>query len=120
VLGGESRDGWWRSAARQRLLARIRGFEHRGAELWVVFDGARPAPADLSGAAARVVFAPSADEWLLRRVARSPDPSGLAVVTADRSLAERARRKGARVVSPGAFLARCSASEPAPHDGTAL
>lgn len=120
VLGGESREGWWRGAARERLLERVRRFEHRGAELWVVFDGSQPTAVDASGDAARVVFAPSADEWLLRRVARSPDPAGLAVVTADRSLAERARRKGARVVSPGAFLARCAPSAPGPPEGTAL
>jgi rRNA-processing protein FCF1 len=44
---------------------------------------------------------------LLREVREAEDPAHLAVVTADRRLAERARQRGARVVAPTAFLARC-------------
>jgi predicted RNA-binding protein with PIN domain len=119
LLGGESREGWWRGTARERLLDRVRHFDARGAELWVVFDGSHPVEAAATADAAHVIFAPSADEWLLRRIAHAPDPSALAVVTSDRSLAERARRRGARVVSPGAFLARCPAPDAA-GGGTAL
>jgi hypothetical protein len=75
----------------------------------VVFDGPRPLPAPAEGEAAgapRIAFAPSADEWLLRRV-REAGPGAVAVVTADRRLADRARARGAQVVSPQAFLARC-------------
>ncbi|MEM7412584.1 MAG: NYN domain-containing protein [Myxococcota bacterium] len=109
LLAGRSREGWWRSHFREELLGRVARFEAAGAELWVVFDGAHPA-ADDAEAPRRVrsVFAPSADDWLLRRL--SGRPAGeVAVVTADRRLAERAKRRGAAVVAPAAFLARCPA-----------
>jgi predicted RNA-binding protein with PIN domain len=108
VLRGNDRQGWWREEMRARLLARVAGFEDEAAELWVVFDGRGPlADAELRSARPRVVFAPSADEWLLAEVREAEDPSTIVVVTADRQLADRARHRGARVVSPRAFLARC-------------
>ena len=55
----------------------------------------------------RRFFAPSADDWLVAQVRASPAPDCLAVVTADRAVAGRARHRGAQVVSPRAFLARC-------------
>jgi hypothetical protein len=75
--------------------------------VWVVFDGpdAREAPV---GDRLYAVFAPSADDWLLRRVRSAPAPGELAVVTADRRLAARARHVGAQVVPPHAFLAHCT------------
>jgi hypothetical protein len=109
VLRGNDRQGWWREEMRARLLARVAGFEDQAAELWVVFDGRGPlADAELRSLRPRVVFAPSADEWLLAEVRAAEDPSGVVVVTADRQLADRARHRGAQVVSPRAFLARCS------------
>jgi hypothetical protein len=108
VLGGRERTDWWREAAREELLARIRGFDAGGAEIWVVFDGARPAPEGGDAPMPHVVFAPSADDWLLARIRGAEEPAAIAVVTADRRLAARARHRGARVVTPGAFLSRCS------------
>ena len=52
-----------------------------------------------------VVFARSADDWLVKRVRAAGEP--VCVVTSDRQLADRARRRGAEVVSPRRFLARC-------------
>ena len=110
VLGGRDRAEWWSEPRRTELLERAATFDDPSAEVWVVFDGARP-PVEPSTPSAsqrvREVFAPSADEWLLARVRRVERPAGLAVVTADRRVAARARRRGARVVSPPAFLARC-------------
>jgi hypothetical protein len=106
VLRGRERSVWWSRAARERLLARVRGFEDRAAEVWVVFDGPHPLPEEAPGSGPRVVFARSADEWLLRRAGEAG--AGAAVVTADRRLAARARARGARVVSPGDFLSRCA------------
>jgi hypothetical protein len=86
--------------------------------VWVVFDGpdARelpdPGAAGGGGARPRLVFAPSADDWLLRR-ARDAAPGEVAIVTADRRLAARARSRGATVVSPREFLARCGRDEAA-------
>ena len=108
VLRGNDRQGWWREDVRARLLARVAGFDDAAAELWVVFDGRGPlGAAEESSLRPRVVFAPSADEWLLAEVRDAEDPSAVVVVTADRQLADRARHRGARVVSPRAFLARC-------------
>jgi len=115
LLRGTPREGaWWTREAREALLERVRRFDPGEAEVWVVFDGPDPreiadpgAPPD-AARPARVVFAPSTDEWLLAR-ARAARPGELAVVTADRRLAERARARGARVVPPAAFLARCGA-----------
>jgi len=111
-LGGRDRSGWWREALRGELLALADRFDDPTAEVWVVFDGPRPeadaAPPGAASSRLQRVFAPSADAWLLDRVRRAPDPSRLAVLTADKQLAARARHRGARVVSPRAFLERCS------------
>jgi hypothetical protein len=114
VLSGRDRRDWWTRPRREALLGRIAGFDAPGAEIWVVFDGPRSeADADPGTPApgVRPVFAPSADAWLLQRVREAAAGSlAVAVVTADRSLADRARHRGARIVSPRAFLARCAGS----------
>jgi predicted RNA-binding protein with PIN domain len=107
LLKGESRSGWWREPARSRVVELARGFDAAGAEVVVVFDGAEPQAADAADAQPRIVFAAPADDWLLRAVRTAPDPARVAVVTADRQLAARIRHKGAKVVSPSAFAARC-------------
>jgi hypothetical protein len=111
ALGGRAREPWWGSEAREAVTARAAALGD-ASRVVVVFDGPRPTPgpAEHAGRVA-VVFAPSADAWLLREVRRAADPSRLAVVTADRRLADRARHHGARVVAPGAFLAACAAPE---------
>jgi hypothetical protein len=116
VLRGRERANWWTREVREQLLARVRGFDDRSAEVWVVFDGPHPlseADAAASQGGPRIAFAASADAWLLQRVREAP-AGQVAVVTADRPLAARARARGARVVSPHDFLARCS--EPVPED----
>ena len=114
VLRGNDRRGWWREEMRARVIERVAAFEDAAAELWVVFDGPGPGgDAERDSRRPRVVFAPSADEWLLEAVRETPDPASVVIVTADRQLADRARHRGARIVSPRAFLARCEArSEP--------
>jgi predicted RNA-binding protein with PIN domain len=106
LLHGRERGRWWEEEARERLMARLARFDEPGAQLQVVFDGPRPAEASAEEGAS-VVFAEDADAWLLREVGREEDPAQLIIVTADRSLADRARHRGAQVVSPKAFLARC-------------
>jgi predicted RNA-binding protein with PIN domain len=105
LLAGRVREGWWTSPFRDELIGRAQEFEQRDAEVWVVFDGAHPPDARDAGRV-RSVFAPSADEWLLARI-RERDPAQIALVTADRRLAARARNHGVEVVAPAAFLARC-------------
>ncbi len=107
VLKGEERGEWWREPARARVLELADALPDPGAEVWVVFDGERPDAGQDRPGRVRQVFAPSADEWLVRRIKDSSRGTPVAVVTADRSLADRARHHGAQVVSPQAFAARC-------------
>ena len=107
LLAGRVREGWWTSPFRNELIGRAQEFEEPDAEVWVVFDGANPPDAPEAGRV-RSVFAPSADEWLLARI-RERDPGEVALVTADRRLAARARKHGVEVIAPAAFLARCRA-----------
>jgi predicted RNA-binding protein with PIN domain len=107
VLRGRDRREWWRAEARERVVELVRRLDAPGAEVIVVFDGRRPPDEPERPDGPRVVFAASADEWLIRAVREAPDPSQVAVVTADRQLAERARHRGARVVGPIAFRQRC-------------
>lgn len=107
LLGGRDRANWWTESKRRELLDRVDHFEDTGAELWIVFDGRHKAPEPHQAVSPRCVFAPSADAWLVERVREAADPTQMAVVTADRQLAGRARSRGAQVVSPRDFLARC-------------
>lgn len=107
VLRGRERGQWWREASRAQLLELARSFDDPEAEVWIVFDGPREIPETPANPRLRVVFAPSADEWLLRRLRSAPDPSQLGVVTGDRRLAIRSRQRGAQVIMPREFLDRC-------------
>jgi hypothetical protein len=112
LRSGDSRKDWWKSANRERVLELARSFEDRDAELVIVFDGSEP-PSEpaADGSGPRVVFAAPADDWLLATVKATPNPHRVAVVTADRRLADRLRDRGAQVVSPTAFAARCRNGE---------
>ena len=105
LLAGREREAWWSARHREELLGRVEAFEEPDAEIWVVFDGARP-HGPHPGGRVLAVFAPSADEWLLARL-RERGAERVTVVTADRRLAARARHRGAQVVAPARFLARC-------------
>jgi hypothetical protein len=108
LLGGRERDEWWTARRRTELLERAACFDDPAAEVWVVFDGPEGEPEGSDARGPRPVFAPSADDWLIARVRAAEDPGQIAVVTADRRRAGRARRRGARVVAPSEFLRRCS------------
>jgi len=108
VLRGRDRAEWWTEPRREQLVALAERFDDADAEIWIVFDGHGPeAPGEVPPGRVRRIFAPSADDWLLATVRASPEPACLAVVTADRAVAGRARHRGAQVVSPRAFLSRC-------------
>lgn len=107
---------WWSGAARERLVTLARGFPDPDAEIWLVFDGPHPPPESERGErpAVRIEFAPSADDWIVKRVRTADDPQSIAVVSGDRQVGGRARHAGAVVVSPRLFLAHCGASSPSP------
>jgi hypothetical protein len=117
-LGGRDRTDWWTAPRRSELLEIAGNFDDPRAEVWVVFDGPHPQPAEAADGnerdgderpgRLRSIFARSADEWLLARVRAAEDPGRIAVVTADRKVADLARHRGARVYSPREFLDRCT------------
>lgn len=112
LLGGEDRSEWWKASGRARVLEAVAAATHEEERdrVWVVFDGSRPAPAPAQNGCEtdrlQSVFAPSADDWLVRRVKDAADPTQVVVVTNDRKLANRTRHLGARLVSPSDFLSR--------------
>ena len=115
ALGGRVFESWWNEEGRGLVIERAARLSAQGERVTVVFDGDRAAEREREDAAAsglRIVFARDADKWLLRAAREAPDPGAVAVVTADRSLADRARRKGSLVVSPGEFLTRCGETAP--------
>jgi hypothetical protein len=107
VLKGRDRREWWRGPARARVLDLAGGLPDADAEIVVVFDGEDPDEAPELPPRVRQVFAPSADDWLVRRVKATPRGAPVTVVTADRQLADRARHHGAEIVSPRRFAERC-------------
>lgn len=109
VLKGRNRKEWWREAKRARVLDLASGLPDPDAEIVVVFDGEDPDESPELPAHVQQVFAPSADDWLVRRVKQTPRGAPVTVVTADRQLADRARHHGAEIVSPRTFAARCRA-----------
>jgi hypothetical protein len=114
VLRGRDRREWWRRPSRERVVELAGRFDEPRAEVVVVFDGERP-PEEATppeDARPRVVFAGSADAWILDAVRRARDPSRVVVVTADRPLADRARHRGAAVMGPREFAARCRPADP--------
>ncbi len=118
VLGGKDRSEWWTGSRRRELLERASAFD-ADAEVWIVFDGPDDSAATAGSSGPHCVFADSADDWLVDRVRRAEDPAEIAVVTADRQVAGRARGRGARVVSPKDFLARCATLPADPEDSPA-
>jgi predicted RNA-binding protein with PIN domain len=106
VLGGEPRGRFWDGEHRGRLIAQLARGLASGTPIVVVFDGRRPVDGDAAHPAdgVELVFAPSADDWMVRR-ARSAGDERVGVVTRDRKVAGRCRHAGAEVVEPGPFMA---------------
>lgn len=107
LLGGRDRQCWWTAPRRAELIARSADFDDPDAEIWLVFDGPKPVGAHGDGPRSHLVFAPSADAWLIEQVRSADDPAQIAVVTSDRRLSARVQRRGALVVAPIDFLRRC-------------
>ncbi|HJO24364.1 MAG: NYN domain-containing protein [Myxococcota bacterium] len=107
LLGGREREGWWQEERRAELLERLRHFDDPAVEIWVVFDGDRSDDTPAQDHV-RAVFTPSADAWIVEQVKTREADAPVAVVTADRRVADRARHRGARIVTPRTLLGRCA------------
>ena len=106
---------FWSESMRERLVAVARCFPDRDAEIWLVFDGTRTPedPVRSTQPELRLQFAPSADDWIVRRVRDAECSDEVAVVSGDRRLTGRTRHHGAAVVSPRHFLHHCFAAQSA-------
>lgn len=117
LLAGDRDSIWWGRDAREKMLARICAWPDPCDEIWVAFDGSRPAWSVVAVPAGRAagghgptvhsVFVESADDWIVRRARRAQPPARALVVSADRKVAGRARSAGCEVWTPWAFVARC-------------
>ena len=137
LLPGElrSQTPWWNQEGRQRLIRRVflfdalrdaRRDDMQGASgrpddrtlkdattpsspiIWIVFDGERPTPeSEDQHPLVRVIFAPSADDYLVSRSRRADPNQSIFVVSSDKRVVGRCAHAGAQIVKPRDFLARC-------------
>lgn len=108
VIGARP-DLWWRDrdAAMLRLVDQLeRWAAADGEDVTVVFE--RPPRPPIRSTVIEVAHAPrpkrdAADDEIVRRLERLPDPKRVRVVTSDRWLADRASAIGASVVGSETF-----------------
>jgi hypothetical protein len=143
----EPAEPWWSQSRREYLIQLAAGLQEPNAEIWLIFDArhlleAEEMPQEMTEEIAepanrvRVVFAPSADEWIVSAVKKASKnsknrensengensksgeneanrgseqktASATRVVTADRVLANRVRSRGATIVATNEFVALC-------------
>lgn len=106
-----TRATWWDQTSRQILLDKMGKFYDKEIALTVVFDGPR-APRKTCTETEdlyRVVFSPSADDWILSQVKRRGKGQPITVVTGDRRLANKVLSKGSKICTPRSFLNLCTA-----------
>jgi hypothetical protein len=107
VLLGRERDvAWWHRDFQQRVVTWVETLAARapllGSPVTVVFDARQPLdpPHCVSSTRIEVVYAANADDWIVESCGIKP---GANVVSADRSLGDRARARGATVSKPWDF-----------------
>jgi hypothetical protein len=111
-LGGGAPESFWSEASRTALQSLASRLPCPDDEVTLVFDARHLDEAlleafDASGRPRiRRVFAPSADDWIVAALRQQPGANTV-VVTADRSLGDRARSRGADVMATDAFVALC-------------
>lgn len=113
VLVGRERAGWWQEPAQRRLVARVEQFTNPSyPEIWVIFDrrsdrSSQRTDVTSQDARIRVVYAPSADDWIVEQVEALSGQRPVTVVTSDRLLRNRVRQASGELLSPSRFLAAC-------------
>jgi hypothetical protein len=112
LLVGSARPHWWRLENQQRVVdwCIASGVAREGVEIWVVFDQrdgreqAGSAGGTLAGGGGvQIHHAPDADDDIVARCGELCSARDVVVVSADRSLVDRAKYRGARAVSPWRF-----------------
>lgn len=104
VLRGRSRAHFWSVENQARVVARVSSCAE--GEVWVVFDAAEHNQERLpEGGEVRCLYAPDADARILELVAEHASTRRVVVVSADRSLCDRARNFGGVRCSPWEFAA---------------
>jgi predicted RNA-binding protein with PIN domain len=109
VLVGRERREWWGLSHQARVLALSESFQ--GGEVWVIFD-ARGSDRISGTERVQVRFAPDADDCIVELCAALRGRRSVTVVTADRSLTDRAKHRGAARLSPWQFAEQCTAPRP--------
>jgi predicted RNA-binding protein with PIN domain len=109
VLVGRERREWWGLSYQARVLGLSESFQ--GGEVWVIFD-ARGSDRISGTERVQVRFAPDADDCIVELCAELRGRRLVTVVTADRSLGDRARHRGAARLSPWKFAEQCIAPSP--------
>jgi len=110
VLKGRDRSRWWSPENQRAVRDWVALRPITGARAWIVFDQREPRPPDESLArdggpteAPEVRYAPDADAYILERCEQLRGTCEVVVVSADRSLVDRAKQRGARALSPWVF-----------------
>lgn len=104
VLTGRARADWRGAEAQRRVVELSEKFEQ--GEVVVVFDergGERAQRTERVD----VRFAPDADAYIVSQCAALASARAVVVVSADRSLCDRAAYRGAARLSPWQFAAQC-------------
>jgi hypothetical protein len=94
------------------------GLAGGGTEIWVVFDqrdGVEQAGSAggslIEGDGVQIHHAPDADDYIVARCTQLCSQREVVVVSADRSLVDRAKHRGARAASPWSFARDARDSE---------
>jgi predicted RNA-binding protein with PIN domain len=111
---GSRPDRWWNDPDRavRRFIGELVGYaESTGADVVVVFDRQPPDVTPGAHGPIEVVFASrqgrnAADHEIVELVGEDGAPATIVVVTSDRALADRVKRRGAHVASAGSFRRR--------------
>lgn len=115
-------ESWWCEERRAVLCTLASQLPYPSEAITLVFDAkhltepqVQPA-AEGTRARVRQVYAPSADEWILKALKQRRDLERTVVVTGDRPLADRARHRGAEIMPTDAFVALCGGAPERRHE----
>jgi hypothetical protein len=118
VLKGRDRSRWWSRENQRAVRDWVALRPITGARTWIIFDQREPPPPnatvaldDVPPGGPEVRHAPDADAYILACCQELQGTCEVVVVSADRSLVDRAKRRGARALSPWDF-ARYAAGGP--------